>query len=161
MDKLVFVKDLSSGLTKTTSKVYPIITDQDGEKWYIFNQDINAIQLQASYLFTFIINDKGYKDIQKITPLTNLFQAKALKEVSNKNDIIRNLTVCLSYSKDLVIGGKIELVDLFLKAYEMYDWLNENADKLMPQSDNPFENDKLKEVKNENIDKIPPAEATA
>ena len=58
MDKLVFVKDLSSGLTKTTSKVYPIITDQDGEKWYIFNQDINAIQLQASYLFTFIINDK-------------------------------------------------------------------------------------------------------
>jgi hypothetical protein len=152
MDKLVFVKELQSGLTKT-QKVYPIVIDQDNDKWFIWEQNINDIHIQGSYLFTFEINDKGFKDIKKITPLVNLFQQKALKEVSNKNDIIRNLTVCLSYSKDLVIGGKIELIDLFLKAYEMYDWLNENADKLMPQSDNPFENDRLKETVNENIGK--------
>ena len=153
MDKLVFVKELTSGLTKTNS-TYPRVRDQDNELWNIFNQNINDIHLQGSYLFTFEINDKGFKDIKKITPLVNIFQQKALKEVANKNDIIRNLTVCLSYSKDLVIGGKMELADLYLKAYEMYDWLNENADKLMPPSGNPFENDKIKEVKNEGLEKF-------
>ena len=153
MDKLVFVKELQSGLTKN-QKVYPVIVDQDNDKWYIFNQEVNSLHLQGSYLFTFEINDKGFKDIKKITPLVNIFQQKALKEVANKNDIIRNLTVCLSYSKDLVIGGKMELADLYLKAYEMYDWLNENADKLMPPSGNPFENDKIKEVKNEGLEKF-------
>ena len=153
MDKLVFVKELTSGLTKTNS-TYPRVRDQDNELWNIFNQNINDIHLQGSYLFTFEINDKGFKDIKKITPLVNIFQQKALKEVANKNDIIRNLTVCLSYSKDLVFGGKMELADLYLKAYEMYDWLNENADKLMPPSGNPFENDKIKEVKNEGLEKF-------
>jgi len=156
MDKLVFVKELTSGLTKSNA-TYPKVRDQDNEIWNIFNQNINDIHLQGSYLFTFEINDKGFKDIQKITPLTNLFQAKALKEVSNKNDIIRNLTVCLSYSKDLVIGGKQDLGEMYLMAFQMYNWLNENADKLMPQSDNPFENDKIKEAVNENIGKTPEA----
>jgi hypothetical protein len=156
MDKLVFVKELQSGLTKTNS-TYPIVKDQDNERWYIFNQNVNDIHLQGSYLFTFEINDKGFKDIKKITPLVNLFQQKALKEVSNKNDIIRNLTVCLSYSKDLVIGGKQDLGEIYLMAFQMYNWLNENADKLIPQSGNPFENDKIKEVNNENIGKTPEA----
>jgi len=156
MDKLVFVKELQSGLTKT-QKVYPIVIDQDNDKWFIWEQNINDIHIQGSYLFTFEINDKGFKDIKKITPLVNLFQQKALKEVSNKNDIIRNLTVCLSYSKDLVIGGKQDLGEMYLMAFQMYNWLNENADKLMPQSDNPFENDKIKEAVNENIGKTPEA----
>ena len=152
MDKLVFVKELSSGLTKTNS-TYPVVKDQDNERWNIFNQNINDLHIQGSYLFTFEINEKGFKDIKKITPLTNLFQQKALKEVSSKNDIIRNLTVCLSYSKDLVIGGKQDLGEIYLMAFQMYNWLNENADKLMPQSENPFENNTIKEVNNENIGK--------
>jgi hypothetical protein len=153
MDKLVFVKELTSGLTKNQA-VYPIVKDQDNERWYLFNGvNINDIHIQGSYLFTFEINEKGFKDIKKITPLTNLFQQKALKEVSNKNDIVRNLTVCLSYSKDLVIAGKIDFGVLYPEAFEMYNWLNENADKLMPQSENPFENNTIKEVNNENIGK--------
>ena len=153
MDKLVFVKELTSGLTKSNA-IYPKVRDQDNEVWNLFNGvNINDIHIQGSYLFTFEINDKGFKDIKKITPLTNLFQQKALKEVSNKNDIIRNLTVCLSYSKDLVIAGKIDFGVLYPEAFEMYNWLNENADKLMPQSENPFENNTIKEVNNENIGK--------
>ena len=153
MDKLVFVKELTSGLTKSNA-VYPKIKDQDNEVWNLFNGvNINDIHIQGSYLFTFEINEKGFKDIKKITPLTNLFQQKALKEVSNKNDIVRNLTVCLSYSKDLVIAGKIDFGVLYPEAFEMYNWLNENADKLMPQSENPFENNTIKEVNNENIGK--------
>ena len=153
MDKLVFVKELTSGLTKSNA-IYPKVRDQDNEVWNLFNGvNINDIHIQGSYLFTFEINDKGFKDIKKITPLTNLFQQKALKEVSNKNDIIRNLTVCLSYSKDLVIGGKQDLGEIYLMAFQMYNWLNENADKLMPQSENPFENNTIKEVNNESIGK--------
>jgi len=153
MDKLVFVKELTSGVTKSNA-TYPKVRDQDNEVWNLFNGvNINDIHIQGSYLFMFEINDKGFKDIKKITPLTNLFQQKALKEVSNKNDIIRNLTVCLSYSKDLVIGGKQDLDEIYLRAFQMYNWLNENADKLMPQSENPFENNTIKEVNNESIGK--------
>ena len=143
MDKLVFVKELRSGVTKT-QKPYPIVIDQDNEQWNIWN-DVNLL-ISGSYLFTFVINDKGYKDIKKITPLVNVFKQKALKEVANKNDITKNLTVCLSYSKDLVIGGKIELVDLYLKAYEMYDWLTQSADKIMPKEDGEVNFEKPKEV---------------
>ena len=153
MDKLVFVKELTSGLTKSNA-IYPKVRDQDNEVWNLFNGvNINDLHIQGSYLFTFEINEKGFKDIKKITPLTNLFQQKALKEVSNKNDIVRNLTVCLSYSKDLVIAGKQDLGEIYLMAFQMYNWLNENADKLMPQSENPFENNTIKEVNNENIGK--------
>ena len=153
MDKLVFVKELTSGVTKSNA-TYPKVRDQDNEVWNLFNGvNINDLHIQGSYLFTFEINEKGFKDIKKITPLTNLFQQKALKEVSSKNDIIRNLTVCLSYSKDLVIGGKQDLGEIYLMAFQMYNWLNENADKLMPQSENPFENNTIKEVNNENIGK--------
>ena len=153
MDKLVFVKELTSGLTKSNA-IYPKVRDLDNEVWNLFNGvNINDLHIQGSYLFTFVINEKGFKDIKKITPLTNLFQQKALKEVSSKNDIIRNLTVCLSYSKDLVIGGKQDLGEIYLMAFQMYNWLNENADKLMPQSENPFENNTIKEVNNENIGK--------
>ena len=153
MDKLIFVKELTSGLTKNQA-VYPIVKDQDNERWNLFNGvNINDIHIQGSYLFTFEINEKGFKDIKKITPLVNLFQQKALKEVSNKNDIIRNLTVCLSYSKDLVIAERLQVENIYTNALTMYNWLNENADKLMPQSENPFENSTIKEVNNESIGK--------
>jgi len=41
MDKLVFVKELRSGVTKN-GKSYPIVCDQDNELWYIFN-DVNLL----------------------------------------------------------------------------------------------------------------------
>jgi hypothetical protein len=132
MDKLVFVKELRSGVTRN-AKPYPIVIDQDNEQWNIWN-DVNLL-INGSYLFSFVINDKGYKDIKKITPLVNVFKQKALKEVANKNDITKNLTVCLSYSKDLVIGEKLQLGEIYIKAQEMYDWLTKTADNIMPKED--------------------------
>ena len=132
MDKLVFVKELRSGVTKT-QKPYPIVIDQDNEQWNIWN-DVNLL-ISGSYLFTFVINDKGYKDIKKITPLVNVFKQKALKEVANKNDITKNLTVCLSYSKDLVIGEKIQPNEIYAMAQQMYDWLTKTTDTIMPKED--------------------------
>lgn len=144
MDKLVFVKELKSGLTKN-QKVYPIVVDQDNESWHIFNQDASNIQVNSSYLFTFEFNDKGFKDIQNITPLVNIFHQKALKEVASRNDVVRNLTVCLSYAKDLVIADKVTMTespnDIYSVAWEMYEWLQQTADKILPPpEDNAVKN---------------------
>jgi len=132
LNKFVFVKELQSGVTKG-GKNYPIVIDQDGEKWFIWNEA--SLLISGSYLFTYKINDKGFKDIDKITPLVNVFKQQALKEVANKNDITKNLTVCLSYSKDLVIGEKLQLGEIYIKAQEMYDWLTKTADNIMPKED--------------------------
>ena len=134
MDKFVFVKELKSGLTKG-QKVYPIIVDQDNEQWHIFNQDTNALRTNTSYLFTYEINDKGFKDLLKITPLTNVFHQKALREVASRNDYVRNLGMMLSYAKDMVNAGTLEMPQLFEKATEMYSWVNNEADRLMPKVD--------------------------
>lgn len=133
MDKFVFVKELKNGLTKF-QKSYPIVVDQENEQWHIF---INTptLEIKKCYLFSFINNDKGFKDIQKITPLVNIFQQKALKEVANKNDLIRNISIATSYSISLVVGGKIPLDDLFVWADKIYDNTMLKADTLIPQED--------------------------
>jgi len=132
MDKLVFVKELTYAKTKA-GKDYPIVTDQDNEKWNIWND--TELHLQKSYLFSFILNDKGFKDIQKITLLTNVFHQRALKEVASRNDIVRVLGMMLSYAKDLVIADKIPLDQMYSQAYLMYDWVQEDANKLMPKDE--------------------------
>ena len=139
-DKFVYVKELKSGLTRT-NKVYPIIIDQDNEQWNIWNQDVNNILINSCYLFSFIINDRGFKDIEKITPLVNIFQQKALKEVASRNDIIRNLTVCLSYSKDMVVGGVLELDKIYDMTNQMYQFITDKVDSLMPQDEVKFGSD--------------------
>ena len=134
LNKFVFVKELKSGVTKG-GKPYPIVSDQNNEQWFIWTE-ANLV-ISGTYLFTYIINDKGFKDIKKITPLTNVFKQEALKEVANKNDIIRNLTVCLSYSKDLVIAERLQTENIYTNALTMYNWLNETANNLMPKDETP------------------------
>lgn len=131
MDKLVFVKELRSPTTKSGS-TYTQILDQDNKTWNLF-KDFGFIELQKSYLVNFEMNDKGFEDVKKITPLVNVFQQKALKEIASRNDIVRNLSTCVSYSKDMVIGGVLEMSALYDKAMEMNNWIQKNADELMPK----------------------------
>ena len=136
MDKLVFVKEIGSGTTRN-GKQYPIIKDQDNDTWHYWGGEICPVELHKSYLFTFKVNDAGYKDIEKISPLVNIFKQEALKEVASRNDIIRNLTVCLSYAKDMVIGKAIDMDIMYDMAFEMYQRINDKADELMPKVDEP------------------------
>lgn len=131
MDKLVFVKELRSGITKT-QKTYPLVLDQDNEQWHIFNAAANDLRVNASYLFSFEINEKGFKDIQSIKPLVNVFHQKALKEVASRNDLTRNISVATSYAISLVNGGNIPLDDVFLWADKIYDYNAQKLDILMP-----------------------------
>ncbi len=132
MDKLVFVKSVES-VTAQTGTVYLKALDQDGARWSLFSNITNKVKIDAgkAYLFTFEVNDRGFNDIKKITPVVNIFQQKALKEVANRNDFVRMYSMAFSYSKDLATAGKIELTEMFDWSDKIYGYFQERADKEM------------------------------
>lgn len=138
-NKLVFAKELKSETT-STGKAYKSIIDQDVEKWPLW--DPVEIQVGKAYLIEFHTNEKGFKDIDRITPVINIFQEKALRDVANKSDYKRDLFMSLSYAKDLMVAGKVSPADnvgLFSMAWQMYEWVNQTADKLMPKENGNVE----------------------
>jgi hypothetical protein len=133
-DKLIFVKAIEQGIDRK-QKPYLKTTDQDNVIWYLFNQDAR-VEVNKAYLFTFATNDKGFTDIQKITPGVRIFHQKALKEVTNKNDIWRNFSVSFSYAKDLVVGNQIKLDDIFAWSDKIYEYLQTKTDKIFEAKPN-------------------------
>lgn len=133
MDKVVYVKTLEYPKDKNGRPYYKV-TDQENYTFNIFQMDIK-LEVGKSYLFTYEIGNGNYPNVFAIKPVVNILQQKALKEVSNRNDIIRTYTVACSYSKDLVIGGKIELGELFEWANRFYDEFNKKADEVMDKID--------------------------
>ena len=124
-NKLVFCKELKTGQSEKSANTWPEILDQDGEIWRIFRQQVKP-ELNKAYLIAFHIKEKGFKDIDQITPVVNVFHQKALAETANRNDYIRNYSILLGYAKDLAVAGKIEPT---IKA--MYDWVQSRADAEM------------------------------
>jgi hypothetical protein len=133
MDKFVYAKTLETPLDRN-GKQYTKLTDQDNQAWSIFRSDVTFL-VGKSYLFTYTTNEKGFPDIHKITPLVNIFQQKALKEVSNRNDVVKNLSVFFSYAKDLVIADKVKLEEIFSFTEKIYTELNTQADKYLPKEE--------------------------
>ena len=130
--KFVFITELKSDKTKT-GKDYWYALDQDKQRWNFFNGE--KVELQKGYVFDYEMSG-DFMNVKVIKPVVNIFQQKALKDLANINDIKRELQVCLSYSKDITIATqKFDKVEMFSLAYEMYDWLNSTADKLMPKTE--------------------------
>jgi len=129
MDKLVYVKLAENQINKNGGQ-YLRIYDQDNQAWNLFNQSPPP-QVGKTYLFTFKKNELGYNDIEKITPLVNIFQQKALKEVANRNDFKRDFSIATSYSVQLVTAGKIPIGELFEWADKIYSKFQEKADEEM------------------------------
>lgn len=135
MDKVIVIKELKSGVTKGDNpKPYPIAVDQDNEQWFIWNQTC-PLDLNKCYLVTFRVNDKGYKDIEKIIPLVNIFKQKALVEVANRNDVKRDYSIAINQAiQILAIEGKIpEMADVFSTAWLIYDNVNSITNKVMEE----------------------------
>ena len=132
MDKFVFIKTAEYVPTQSGGKYLKVI-DQEGQRFNVFDNILNKVKLEVgkSYLFKFSVNSHGFNDIELVTPLVNIFQQKALKDTANKQELFRNLSVALSYSKDLVSAGRIDLEDMFTKADEIYEYLQGRADKEM------------------------------
>lgn len=130
MDKLVFVKELKTPNDKN-GKPYTQVIDQNRQTFNFFKGE--KFDLGKAYLFTFTLNDRGYPEVTETKAVVNIMYEKALKEVASRNDIVRNLSTCVSYSKDMVIGGVLEMSALYDKAMEMNNWIQKNADELMPK----------------------------
>jgi hypothetical protein len=126
-DKLVIVKTLATETKGDRSWVK--VTDQDNYAWYLFNNQGSKVELNKSYIFTFETNEKGFTNVNVIKPLVNIFHQKALKEVANRNDILRNYSVSFSYSKDLVVAGLIPLNEIYTKSDEIYEYMQKKADE--------------------------------
>jgi hypothetical protein len=123
--EFIFVKTIEKPLDKF-QKTYTKITDHENKSWSFFRNDF-TFEVNKCYELTYELNAKGYPDVQVIKPLANIFQQKALAEMANRNDVMRNLFMSLSYSKDLVAAGKLELANLMTEATLIYDWVNQKA----------------------------------
>jgi hypothetical protein len=117
-DKFIFVKEIKTQTKNNRS--WRQAVSQDGETWQIFLD--NPLEVNKCYVFSYEKDtDKGWNNLTKISPLVNIFQQKALKEVANRNDILRNFSVAFAYSKDLVVADKIPLDKIFIYADQIYD----------------------------------------
>jgi hypothetical protein len=129
--KFIFVKAIEKPNDKF-GKPYLKITDHENSSWSFFRSDFKP-ELNKCYEFTYELNANGFPDVSKITPLVNLFQIQALKDTANRNDILRNYFMCLSYAKDIYIAKNqpLEMSVMFDLATQMYDWVNSKSDEAM------------------------------
>jgi len=135
-NKLVYIAELKTGRSDKSTTPWTQCVDQNGDTWNLFHTNVK-IEHQKTYLFTYHINEKGYKEIEKITPVVNLFVQKAMQEVASKNDIKHDLYISVSYAKDMVVGGVLEPQSMFIKAKEIYEFVNSESDKIMSQIQTP------------------------
>jgi hypothetical protein len=137
-DKLVYVKELKQGRSDKTNSTWPEITDQDNEIWRLFRQQIQ-VELGKAYLITFSKNERGFNDIEKITPLVNIFKQEALKEIANRNDVIRNYSIAITQSVQYYStnGMLPDITKVFEVADTIFAQVNSVADKVMASIQTP------------------------
>lgn len=132
--EFVLVKELKFATTKNTNKQYPVIVDQAGNIWRLFNGE--QVELNKAYTFGYDLSeDKQFKNVKQIIPLANVFKIQALKEVANKNDIIRNYSIAITQSIQIfAIGQKMPTTDeLFRLSTSIYDHIEKFVDGKMPK----------------------------
>lgn len=132
----VLIKEITPAKTAKGAE-YLQLVDGMGEKWNYFQPYPMKLEVGKGYVFRTEQNGQ-YKNIREVEPLANVFKLQALKELANKSDYKRDLFMSLSYAKDLAIAGKISPADntgLFSMAWQMYEWVNQTAEKLMPKEE--------------------------
>ena len=137
MDKFVYVKILEKPLDKN-QKPYVKITDQEGQVFNIFGAQMNY-EVGKCYLFTYTLNDKGYPNIERAVPLVNIFKQEALKEIANKNDVIKHYSIAITQSIQVMAAGghsSFTSDELFAWADDIYKHVNDKADEAMAQIQN-------------------------
>lgn len=114
------------------SKQYLLITDKGGEEhkisekrqrlWGIFNDARNAEPFLLIY--------ETYNNIQYVAdakPITDDLLKVALRDMglrlSDQQTNERNRSTSLSYAKDLVIGDKEGIENLYIRAQENYEFI--------------------------------------
>ena len=132
--KYVFIKEIRTQ-TKNGRTWRQIVT-QDGESWNVFLD--TPLEVGKCYVFSYEKDtERGWNNLNLVTPLVNLFTQKALKEVANRNDFVRMYSMAFSYSKDLASSGKIELTEMFDWSDKIYGYFQERADREMAKLEKP------------------------
>ena len=91
-------------------KEYYLVTDTQGLKYYHFAGDINVIGKFANGRGAVLDIESTGGEFPKITAAKLLHYKPLTNKLSQ--DEIKNRSVAISYAKDLVCSGKMELVDL-------------------------------------------------
>jgi len=126
----VFVKELKVGETKQTKKTYPVVVSQSGEIWRLFNNE--HVELNRPYTFGYEKSEDGqYKNIKEVIPLQNVWKQEALKELSSKSDITRNVSITITQAIQVYEqkGSGYTMNDLFSIADQIYTYVTEKTDK--------------------------------
>lgn len=119
----VLITELRNDKDKN-QRPYLVVIDGYKERWNLFGEFAKAdLKVGKAYLFRYERNGE-FRNLTSIEPLDRIFVQQALKEVANKNDIMREFTMLVAYSKDLVTAGKIELPDLLPTAKNLYQDIN-------------------------------------
>jgi len=128
----VLVKELKTDLDKN-KRNYQIVIDGFNCRWNLFGELSNyKLQIGKGYLFKYERNGE-YKNVREIEPLSNIFEVRALEKMANISEYKKDVGVALRFSTDLIIGGKLELNELYTKTDEILDYLNKKAESLMPK----------------------------
>lgn len=122
----VLVKELKSGTDKN-QKQYPIVISGIGERWNLFHNE--KVELNKSYAFGYTMSENGqYKNVVSIIPLAKIAVQEALKEVSSKFDLMRNIGIATGYAKDLAVAKIIEVEKMFEWADNIYGYTSKKCD---------------------------------
>ncbi len=135
MDKVIYVKKLEKPLDRN-QKEYLKVSDQNNEDWNLFRYAVMP-EVGKCYLFTYEKDDKGYKTVSKITPLVNVFKQEAVKELANKNDILREWGIVTSYAVQLAVADKIKPDDILIWAERIYEFIQTKAEEYYARTNTP------------------------
>jgi len=118
------------------SRPYLVVIDGFGVRWNLFGELANyKLTLGKGYVFKYERNGE-FKNVKEIEPLANIFKREALKELSSKSDIIRNVSISVGQAiQCFAIENKIpNHEDLFTLSDKIYNYVtqktNEEYDKI-------------------------------
>jgi hypothetical protein len=117
--KFVFVTELHSDKTKN-GKDYIYLLDQDKTRWNLFNGE--KVELNKGCVFDFEVKGE-YQNVTVIKPVVNIFKQEVMKEIADLNSIKRDIIVCISYVKDLIVADKIPLVEWDAQSEKIYRYM--------------------------------------
>lgn len=124
--KFVFVKEIHDAKTAKGSAYYYFL-DHENVRWNIFPEKIRErLEPKKGYIIEFEKLGE-FNNLITIRPAINKLLEQAGKELANKNDIIRNFTVCMSYSKDLAVAQLIKLDEIENWANKFYKSIMDKA----------------------------------
>ena len=128
----VLVRGLSTDYDRN-KRPYQVVTDGYNCRWNLFGELASyKLQLNKGYLFKYERNGE-FKNVKVIEPLANIFEVRALEKLANISEYKKDVGVALRFTTDLIIGGKLELNQLYEKTNEILEYLNKKAESLMPK----------------------------